>query len=50
LRTKGKPNPALYEVRKEALSLIEQQAEDGNIDLFYADETQFSQQGYVPYG
>lgn len=50
MRTKGKPNPALYEVRKEALSLIEQQAELGNIDLFYADETQFSQQGYVPYG
>jgi transposase len=30
--------------------LIEQQAELGNIDLYYADETQFSQQGYVPYG
>jgi hypothetical protein len=38
------------QVRKEALSLIEQQAELGNIDLYYADETQFSQQGYVPYG
>jgi len=30
--------------------LIEKQADLGNIDLFYADETQFSQQGYVPYG
>lgn len=32
------------------MSLIEQQAELGNIDLFYGDETQFSQKGYVPYG
>lgn len=32
------------------MSLIEQQAELGNIDLYYGDETQFSQQGYVPYG
>ena len=30
--------------------MIEEQAELGNIDLFYADETQFSQKGYVPYG
>lgn len=30
--------------------MIEQQAEHGNIDLFYADETRFSEQGYVPYG
>jgi len=37
-------------VRKEALSLIENQAEQGNIDLFYGDETRFSEQGYVPYG
>ena len=32
------------------MSLIEQQAELDNIDLFYGDETQFSQKGYVPYG
>ena len=50
MRPKGKPDEELYEVRKQALSLIEQQAEPGNIDLFYADEAQFSQQGYVPYG
>lgn len=37
-------------MRKEALSLIENQAEQGNIDLFYGDETRFSEQGYVPYG
>ena len=32
------------------MSLLEKQAELGRINLFYADETQFSQQGYVPYG
>lgn len=32
------------------MSLIEQQAELGTIDLFYGDETQFPQKGYVPYG
>ena len=46
---KDKPNQELYEVRKETLSLIEQQAELGNIDLYYGDETRFSEQGYVPY-
>ncbi len=50
MKPKGKPDEELYKVRKQSLSLIEQQAELGNIDLFYADETQFSQQGYVPYG
>lgn len=40
----------MYKVRKEALSLIEKQAELGNIDLYYGDETRFSEQGYVPYG
>lgn len=29
---------------------MEQQAQQGRIDLFYADETQVSEQGYVPYG
>lgn len=32
------------------MRLLEQQALLGNIELFYGDETQFSQQGYVPYG
>ncbi len=50
MRPKGKPNKELYEIRKQALSLIEQQAELENIDLYYADETRFSEQGYVPYG
>lgn len=30
--------------------MLEAQSEAGNIDLFYGDETQLSQQGYVPYG
>lgn len=50
MKPKGKPDPELYEVRKEALSLLERQAELGNIDLYYGDETKISQQGYVPYG
>ena len=40
----------MYAVRKEALGLLEKQAESGNIDLFYGDETRISEQGYVPYG
>ncbi|MCP4884186.1 MAG: IS630 family transposase [Flavobacteriales bacterium] len=50
MRPKGKPNAEVYALRKEALSLLENQAEIGNIELFYADETRFSEQGYVPYG
>jgi transposase len=37
-------------VRREALALLEQQSRQGHIDLFYADESQVSPQGYVPYG
>lgn len=29
--------------------LLEKQAQQGYIDLFFGDETQFSEQGYVPY-
>jgi len=50
LKPKGKPDPELYETRKEALGLLEAQAELGHIDLYYGDETRISQQGYVPYG
>ena len=39
----------MCEIRKEALRLIEQQAELGNIDLYYGDESRISEQGYVPY-
>jgi transposase len=50
LRPKGKPDPELYVIRKEMLSLLEKQAETGKIDLYYGDETKVSQEGYVPYG
>jgi len=50
LRPKGKPDAVLYALRTEALGLIESQSETGNINLFYGDETQISEQGYVPYG
>lgn len=48
--TKGKPDAALYQVRKEALQLLEQQSSQGSIDLYYGDESQVSTEGYVPYG
>lgn len=50
MRPKGKPDGELYEVRKEALGLLEEQSREGNIDLFYGDETCVSQEGFVPYG
>jgi len=37
-------------VRKAALALLEQQSRAGNIDLYYGDESQVSETGYVPYG
>jgi transposase len=40
----------MYEVRCEMLGLLEKQSELGQIDLFYGDESQVSESGYVPYG
>ena len=40
----------MYLVRKEALALLEQQAQQGTIELYYGDESQVSTEGYVPYG
>jgi transposase len=37
-------------VRKEALSLLEEQSVAQNIDFFYGDESSVSEEGYVPYG
>lgn len=37
-------------MRKESLHLLEQQSQQGSIDLYYADESQVSMEGYVPYG
>jgi transposase len=50
LKPKGKPDPKLYALKKEALSLLEHQSRCGHIDLLYGDESQVSEQGYVPYG
>lgn len=47
---KGKPDPELAAIKIAGLHLLEQQAEQGHIDLFYADETAVSELGYVPYG
>jgi transposase len=40
----------LYQVRKQALKLLEEQSQQGHIDLYYADESGVSSEGYVPYG
>jgi transposase len=32
------------------LQLLEQQSEQGQIELYYGDETRVSEEGYVPYG
>jgi len=40
----------LYEVRKQALALLEEQSQKEHIDLYYADESGVSAEGYVPYG
>jgi transposase len=37
-------------VRKAALALLEQQSRQGHIDLYYGDESQICEEGYVPYG
>jgi transposase len=39
----------LLRVKKEALSLLEQQAQKGDIELFYGDESGVSELAYVPY-
>lgn len=49
-RPRGKPSPQLYEYKVEKLQELEQKAEEGGIDLFYADESHICTEGYVPYG
>ena len=50
MKPKGLCDPDLYQVKKESLVLLEKQAAKGYFDLYFADATKFSQQGYVPYG
>lgn len=40
----------MLKVKKEQLSLLEQQAQQGTVDLFYGDESGVSELAYVPYG
>lgn len=40
----------LYQDRLERLRILEELARQGQIDLFYGDESQVSREGYVPYG
>jgi transposase len=48
-RCNGKPDAALYAHKRWCLQEFERLSEQGLIDLFYADETHVSSQGYVPY-
>ena len=49
-RPRGKPSPQLYEYKAEKLQELERKADDGRIDLYYADESHVCTEGYVPYG
>lgn len=49
-RPKGKPSPQLYAYKTEKLQELETQAEEGLIDLYFADESHVCTEGYVPYG
>jgi transposase len=44
------PCPVEYERKKQSLTELEHLSQQGLIDLFYADETGVSTDGYVPYG
>lgn len=37
-------------MRKQSLALLEKQSQQGHIDLYYADESGVSPEGYIPYG
>ena len=48
-KPKGKPDPAEYAQKKKELAELKQQAERGEIDLYYVDESGFCLIPYVPY-
>ena len=50
MRCKGKPCADLYAHKIAILHDLETLSASGAIDLFYADETHISSEGYVPYG
>ena len=43
-------NTKYYKSKVQQLALLEERCESGEIDLLYGDETQVSEEGYVPYG
>ncbi len=43
------PEPEIYQIRLKALELLEEQAQNGSIDLYYGDESKVCEKGYVPY-
>ena len=40
----------MYNIRAEVIEILEQQADNELIDLYYGDESGFSEQRYCPYG
>jgi hypothetical protein len=49
-RPKGKPPEEHYKLQTEKLTELENMSQNGEIDLFYGDETHVCSEGYVPYG
>lgn len=47
---KQRPCPEVYADRVERLAVLETLAAQGQIDLFFGDESRVSSEGYVPYG
>lgn len=48
-KVKGKPESELYQEKKQELKELQQQEEEGKIDLYYGDESGFSLVPYLPY-
>ena len=47
---KGQCDGEYYKAKVQQLQLLEQRSTKGEIDVFYGDEMQVSEEGYVPYG
>ncbi len=47
---KGKPNEAVYRLKKEVLGRFEQLSSEGWLDLYYGDEAGVNLEPNVPYG
>lgn len=49
-RPKGKPSPQLYQYKLWELQELERLWHNGDIDLYYGDESHLCEEAYVPYG